>query len=382
MNITKAEITLLGVGLKFARSNARGFSVKPGIPVHIILLRLHTDEGIVGIGEIKSNVRTQPESYQSIIAAIRDYYGPAILGADPFDLEKIMAKCDGLLPGNSYAKMAIDVALHDVMGKASGVPLYKLLGGLYCDSIPLEWSLGMNQTDEMVREATGAVEKFGIKCISVKVAGPHGWKQDVKNVRAVRQALGDDIDLGIDGNEGYSPAVAIRAIRRMEEYDLYYVEQPVPRWDLEGMARVRHAVATPIMADEGVFTLQEAARNIQFGAVDIICIKLPKHGGLLRSKKIAAVAEASYIPVNLGSYGEAGIGAAAAAHFYVSTKNMMPAAEFIISIANLENDLLTEETKFVIKDGCTMVPQGPGLGVELDEKIVQKHMVNKWIVEK
>ncbi|MBI4329706.1 MAG: hypothetical protein HY673_00310 [Chloroflexi bacterium] len=381
MKITKLEVILLGVGIRFARTNARGVITKPGTPSKIVLLKLHTDEGVTGTGSVRPNQPTQPENPQSTIAAIKDYFGPAILGEDPFDIEKILAKCDRLLPGNSFPKMAIDLALHDVMGKAMGVPVYKLLGGLYWDSIPLEWSLGMNPTDEMVREATGAVEKYGVKYVCVKVAGPAGWKQDVKNVAAVRAALGDGIALGIDANELYSPAVAVKAIRKMEEYDLYYVEQPVPRWDLAGMARVRHAVETPIMADEGVFTLQEAVGNIQAGAVDILCLKLPKHGGLHRAKKIAAVGEAFHVPVNLGAYGDSGVGAAAAAHFYASTRNMFPAAEFIGDLANLEHDLLTEETKFVIKDGSTVVPKRPGLGVEVDEKAVAKYTLDKWVVE-
>jgi muconate cycloisomerase len=382
MAIRKIEVVPLDISPKFRRKISRGV-LEPtqagalvGKPV---LVRIYNNEGVVGTGEVRTLQPFHGETTQSVVSAIRDFYAPLLIGEDPFNMEKFWSKFDAVLPGNTNARAPIDYALYDLLGKMLHVPVYKLLGGLYWELVPLEWSIGLNTTEKMVEEAMRGIEKYGLKVFCIKVGPSERWKDDVKNVRAIRKALGDTIALGIDANEGYSSSIAIKAIQRMEECDLSYVEQPVPGWDLEGMVRVRKAVNTPIVADESIFTIQDAFRVLTMGAADIPCVKTFKPGGLHNSKKIAAIAEACSCYVNVGGTAHgARIEAAVGTHFYASTRNIFPAGEFVMGIT--EEDPIVNNP-FVIKDGYVNVPQDPGLGIEIDEEAVGKYALAQYVVE-
>jgi len=382
MAIRRIEVIPLGISPSFSRRISRGV-LEPGKPGELkgkpVLVRIYSDEGVVGTGEVRVIQPFHGETTQSVVSAIRDFYAPHLIGEDPFNLEKFWSKFDEVLPGNTNARAPIDYALYDLMGKMLQVPVYKLLGGLYREKIPLEWSIGLNSTEKMVEEATRCIEKYGVKVFCLKVGPSERWKHDVNTFEAIRKTLGDDVTLGIDANEGYSSPIAIRAIQRMEEYDLSYAEQPVPGWDLEGMVRVRMAVNTPIVADESAFTIQDVFRVLKMGAADVICVKTFKPGGLCNSKKIAALAESCSCSVNIGGTAHGvRIEAAVGAHFYASTRNIFPAGEFVMGIT--EEDPITDNP-FVIKDGHITVPKGPGLGVEIDEKALEKHALAKYLVE-
>jgi muconate cycloisomerase len=382
MAITKVEIIPLDILFRLQRRLSRGPVVQgdrgvlKGKPV---LVRIHSEEGAVGNGEARPHQPFQGETTQSVVSAIRDFYAPVLLGEDPFNMERIVSKFDGVLPGNPYARAAIDFALYDLMGKLLNVPVYKLLGGLYWEEIPLEWSVGLNPAELMLNEVTTCIEKYGVKVFCLKVGPSERWKEDVETFKAIRKAVGDDIAIGIDANAAYSPSVAIKAIRQMEEFNLNYAEQPVPASDLEGMIKVRGAVNTPILADESVYTVQDAFQILRTGAADVLCVKTSKPGGLFNSKKIAAVADGCNSLVNVaGTAQGVRIEAAANAHFYASTRNIFPAGEFVMGIT--EEDPIASQP-FTIKNGCVTVPKSPGLGVEIDEKALAKYSLAKYGVE-
>ena len=218
----------------------------------------------------------------------------------------------------------------------------------------------------------------------LKAGGKGGWERDVANFIAVRESVGPDIVVGMDPNEGWTVSEAMRAIHKLEPYRLDYLEQPVKRQNIAGMAAIRREMkGIPLMADEGVMTLADSFALARAEAVDVFCLKLYKVGGLRAGRKIAAVAEASGIQLNIGGLAvQSQLEAAAGAHFYASSPErlIMPAAEFVFGVGGLGPDPLVPDTDFVVKDGHVMVPDGPGLGIQVSEDALKRHTLKKEIV--
>jgi L-alanine-DL-glutamate epimerase-like enolase superfamily enzyme len=342
-----------------------------------VLVRVHA-EGVVGYGQVRPTAPGHfvPDTVHSVIAAIVNVYGPALIGRDVFDLEQIWADFDLILPGNSNARAALDYALHDAMGKAVGLPVHKLLGGLCQQDIPLEWSISLaDDVGKIVADAERAVHEFGIKVVCLKCGAGGGWREDVRNFTAIREAVGPGVVIGVDPNTGWQVSETIAAMRALAPLDLGYVEQPIERRDLAGLARIRQAAqGVPIMADESLFTLEDAYALARAEAVDVLCIKLYKTGGIRAAKRITAVATSANMRVNVGGLAvQSQLEAAAGAHFVASTpaRQVMPGAEFIFGLGVAGPDPLVGETDFRIVDGHARVPGGPGLGVTIDETAVR-----------
>jgi L-alanine-DL-glutamate epimerase-like enolase superfamily enzyme len=351
-----------------------------------VLVKIYAD-GVVGCAQIRpiSPGHFVADTTQSVVAAITEIYGPAMLGKQIFDIEGINEMFDLRLGGNPAARAVLDIALYDAMGKALKVPVYNLIGGLCQPHIPLEWSVSLaDDPAVMIAEATRAVSEFGVKVLCLKAADRRGWRQDVKNFELVRRAVGDDVVIGVDPNTGWSVADALCAVRELRHFDLGYIEQPIARRDLKGMATIRReAGGVPLMADEGLFTLQDAYALAEAGAVDALCIKLYKIGGLTSARKISAVAEAANIMLNCGGLAsQSQLEAAASAHFYAATpvRRMMGAGEFLFGLNTIAPDPLVPETDFVVRDGYVDVPTGHGLGVTINEAALKKHTLQSHVV--
>ena len=352
-----------------------------------VLVKLFAD-GVIGYGQIRPITPGHflADTTQSVVAAIKEIYGPNLIGKSLFDIESANEMFDLRLAGNPCARAALDIALHDAMGKALNVPVHQLIGGACQPRIPLEWSVSLaNDVQTIINEATRAVNEFGIKVLCIKAADRRGWRQDVKHFEAVRRAVGDEVVIGVDPNTGWSVADALSAVHAMREFDLGYIEQPIARRDLAGMAEIRRqAAGVPMMADEALFTVQDAFALAEARAVDAFCIKLYKIGGFTPAKKIAAVAEAANIQLNCGGLAvQCQLEAAASAHFYASTpaKRMMGAAEFVMGLNTIGPDPLAPVTDFVVKDGHVNVPTGPGLGITVDEAALKKHTLLREILK-
>jgi muconate cycloisomerase len=323
----------------------------------------------------------------SVFSAIKEVYGPALLGKSIFDFETINAIFDNRLAGNPAARSVLDIALHDAAGKALNTPVYNLIGGCCQPRIPLEWSVSMaDDVGVIVAEATRAVDEFGIKVLCLKMADRRGWRHDVEVFATVRKAVGADVMIGIDPNTGWTLADSLSAIAELKPMGLGYIEQPIERRDLAGLAEIRRAAnGVPVMADEGVFTLQDAHALAQARACDAFCIKLYKMGGITNAKKIAAVGESANIRVNCGGLSvQSQLDAAASAHFYAATPpaRTMGAAEFTFGLNSTAKDPLCPDSDFRIKDGHVDVPRGPGLGVTIDEALLKKNTLQKETVGK
>lgn len=390
MAIDRIEVLVTDLTVRFQRETSSGvYDTGPsgtllGKPV---LVKVHAD-GVIGYGQIRpiSPGHFMPDTVHSMMGAIVDIYGPRLIGKDLFDIEPTLAMFDQALPANANARAALDHALHDAMGKALKVPVYKLLGGLCQERIPLEWSISMAADPaKMVEDAQRAIRQYDINVLCLKAGGKSGWQRDVTNFIAVRKAVGDQPVVGIDPNEAWTVSETIRVIRALEPYRLGYLEQPVKRQNIAGMAAVRRELnGVPLMADEGVMTLRDAYGLARAEAVDVFCVKLYKMGGLRAAKKIAAVAEASGIQLNVGGLAVLSqLEAAAGAHFYASSpeRHVMPAAEFIFGVGVLGPDPLAPDTDFVIREGHVKPPSGPGLGIAVDERAVARHTLKREVVE-
>ncbi|MEY4598198.1 MAG: hypothetical protein RLZZ445_995 [Pseudomonadota bacterium] len=342
-----------------------------------VLVKIYAD-GVVGTGQIRpiSPGHFVADTTQSIVAAIKEIYGPAMIGRSIFDIEGINEMFDNRLANNPAARAVLDIAIRDAQGKALNKPVHELIGGCCQPRIPLEWSVSMAEdVQTMIEEARRAVEEYGIKVLCLKMADRRGWKQDVSNFAAVRKALGNEVMIGIDPNCGWTLGDSLLAIEAIKPMGLGYIEQPIARRDLHGMAEIRRAAGgIPVMADEGIFTIQDAMAHAEARAVDVFCIKLYKVGGLTPAKKIAAIAEASNIQLNCGGLAvQSQLEAAAGAHFYASTpaSRMMGAAEFVFGLNTNAKDPLCPESDFKVENGFVNVPKGPGLGITIDENLLK-----------
>lgn len=344
-----------------------------------VIVRVHTDEGIEGLGEATvlkewggDYGRYFGESPELTVAVIESVLGPALMGEDPFAIEHAHRNMDLAIKGYPYAKTALDEALYDIKGKALGVPVYELLGGLFRREIPIAHSLGWMDYEEATSEAVAAVAE-GIGTIKIKVG--RSAEYDVRIVREVRRAVGEDVDIVVDANQGWpTPKYAVGILRQMEQEDIRYAEQPVE--GLARMARVARAVDVPIMADESAWTPQDILEIVEREAADMISLYTTKPGGLFKAKKVAAVAEAAGLPLNVNGSHETGVGNAANLHLVASTAAVTEAGVFpVTTIKGNEptlmagkmylDDIITQP--FEYRDGNLVVPSGPGLGIELDE---------------
>jgi L-alanine-DL-glutamate epimerase-like enolase superfamily enzyme len=377
MRIERIEIRVTDLKTRLQRQRSTG-PYDTGAPGALlgkpVLVKIYA-EGIVGYGQIRPLAphHSMPDTYATMISMIKHVCGPRLIGQRIFDVEGIHALFDSMAPANYMARAAVDAALYDAIGKAANQPVYNLIGGLAQPRIPLEWSISMAaDSKKMVADAERALHEFGIRVLCIKSGHPDGWQQDAKHFRAIREAVGTDVTIGMDPNTGWTVTDTLQALRALQEHRVDYLEQPVKRYDLAGMATIRRAATgVPLMADEACLSIQDAHAIIAAEAADVLCIKLYKHGGITPARKIAAIAEASNIKINCGGLAVLSqLEAAAGAHFYASrpAEQVMPAGEFIFGLGVIGPDPLVPETTFTVKDGHVTPPSGPGLGIKIDER--------------
>ena len=253
-----------------------------------LVVKIHTDEGIVGLGEVSCTPLWSGEDHFTAKHFIYGTLAPALIGRDPRDVTANFTFVDRLVAGNIFTKSALEMACWDILGKAAGLPLYRLLGGPLRDRIPLKFSISGTEPNKAAELASWAVDQ-GFRTVKVKVGADP--QSDIARVKAVREAVGTGIRIGIDANGGWSVREAVSAIRTMEdECGIYFAEQPVSALDSTDMAAVRRAVNVPIIADESVFNLQDAMSVARNGAADVLSVYVGKGGGIGGARKMAAVA--------------------------------------------------------------------------------------------
>lgn len=329
------------------------------------VLKVHTDEGITGLGEVSCTPVWSGEDSNTARHIIGDFLAPALEGEDPRDIERLTHKMRRAVAGHPFTKSGLEIALWDILGKAAGLPIYRLLGGPIRDRVPIKMSVSGAEPARAAEIANWALNR-GLKALKVKVGIEPS--ADIARVHAVRQVVGPNFRMGVDANGGWSPRIAIETIRRLAaESNIYFAEQPVAPLDLQWLVDVRRNVPVPVMADESCYTLQDAMAIARAGAADILSIYVGKGGGIGPARKMAAVAEAAGLTCTIGSNLELGIASAAMAHLATATPGV-GAEDFpcdILGPLAYDHSLLAEPLEF--RDGAIIAPDKPGLGIELDE---------------
>ncbi len=322
-----------------------------------LIVKVFTDTGHVGYGNAPATIVVTGDSEASIVSAIRDIIGPQIIGMDIEDRSAILQKIQKAMFHNGSPKAALDIAVHDLFAQAYNMPLYRFFGGSK-NRIQSDLTISLNAPEEMVQDSLKAVAA-GYTNLKLKV----GINPiiDIERVSAIRKAVGPDITIRLDANQGWKPKEAIRTIRQMEDLglDIELVEQPVKAHDFEGLKQVTDSVDTLIMADESSFTPTDVFRLLSMRACDLINIKLMKAGGLGPGSQIATIAAAQGIECMLGCMLESKVGITAAAALSAGavnvTKNDLDAAD-LMAEDPVQGGITYERNELVI-------PEVPGLGI-------------------
>src|SRR5262245_21860224 len=332
--------------------------------VNFVFVRLETSDDLVGWGEAAclGGPTWSEESSESVAAIIERYVTPWLVGWDATEIEPLVREMARRVHGNPFARAAVEVALWDLNGRALGVPVHRLLGGRMRDRVPLSWSLAVSDPSAEIEEARAKVAR-GHRIFKIKTAA-RPVAEDVERVRRLREALGPDISLRIDANQGWDRPTALRAIRALAPYQVDFVEQPVPRWDLEGMAEIGRRVDVPIMADESCFSPQDAVAIARLGGVSILGLKLTKSAGLTGSMAIARIAEAAGMSCYVGCMIETSLGTAAYLQVALAAAPVTWGCELFGPLL-LKGDVVRRPVQYA--DGAILALDGPGLGVEMDE---------------
>ncbi len=371
MKITRIETIPVSIPINPERAIRGGGGVHLTSP--FLLVKLHTDEGLVGLGEVSCTPNWSGEDQVTAAHVIRTYLQPLLIGQDPTEVERLATRLRKGIAANPFTRAGVEMACWDLLGKVAQLPLYRLLGGRVRDEVPTKFSVSGLEPTAAASIAGWAVEQ-GFRVMKVKVGmDPEG---DVARVRAVRQAIGPDVKLGVDANGGWSPRVAIQTIRRLAEFDIFFAEQPVAPLDVAWMAEVRRQVSVPILADESVFRLEDAMSVVRAAAADAISMYIGKGGGIGPARKIATVAEAAGMSCTIGSNLEMDIAMAAMIHVGLATTGVDAEALpcDILGLFFYEGDLLTEPLP--VRAGSATIGDRPGLGVELDDAKVARYRVD------
>ena len=363
MKITAIETIPMTVGVDRRVGevrDAKGFRFAS----HLLVVIVHTDADLDGLGEFNGTANWSGETQIGAKALIDEHFAPRLLGEDPRQIRACMAKLENVF-GNPFAKAAVEMALFDLLGKSLGAPLYQLLGGpVRSLELPVRFPImpvGPAESAEVARRMVAE----GFRTIKLKV-GHDPLDYDLERVRQVREAIGPDVRLTVDANGGWSVNEAIRASLRLEEYDIAFVEQPVHRLDLDGLAYVRRQTRLPVMADESVFTPQDALACIQKEAADIISVYPGKNGGILNTIAIVEMAAAAGVACSIGSNVEWDIASAAMCHVAAALPNIAAERHATDIIGPYFHTQHACQPLWRLEGGHVAVPAGTGLGITLD----------------
>ena len=354
MKITQVKLGRISTPLRVPFKTA----LRTVSSVEDVIVELHTDTGAVGYGEAPPTGVITGDTTGAILGAIQDHIAPALLGRDLDEFEDLTAAVQKALVHNTSAKAAVDMALWDLLGQKYSAPVYRMLGGAR-SNIVTDITISVNDPEEMVRDALNAIDR-GYDCLKVKVGKEP--EKDIARLSAIRGAVPKETCIRIDANQGWTPKEAVRILNGMQEkgLDLEFVEQPVKAHDLEGLTYVTERSYVPVLADESVFSAEDALKIVEMRAADLINIKLMKCGGLTSALKIAALAEISGMECMIGCMLEAKVSVNAAVHLACAKK--------VITRVDLDGPVLCSEDPIdggaVFNEKEITVSDAPGLGIK------------------
>ena len=353
MKITEIRLGKISVPLRVPFKTA----LRSVSSVEDVIVEIHTDTGAVGYGEAPPTGAITGDTTGAIIGALQDHIIKTLVGRDVDDFEDVMKALNSCIVKNTSAKAAADMALWDLYGQLYKLPVYKLLGGSR-NKIITDITISVNPPEEMARDAINAIER-GYDCLKVKVGADPSL--DVARLAAVRQAVGDKACIRIDANQAWTPKQAVKLLNQMQDkgLDIEFVEQPVKAHDFEGLKYVTERSYVPVLADESVFSPEDALKIMQMGAADLVNIKLMKCGGIYNALKIASAAEVYGVECMIGCMLEAKVSVNAAVH--------LACARQIITKVDLDGPVLCSEDPIlggaVFNEKEITVSDEPGLGI-------------------
>ncbi|WP_419911181.1 enolase C-terminal domain-like protein [Hoeflea sp.] len=366
ITIKDMRVRIIQVPVKATHSHGSGDVSAIGS----VVLELTADSGHTGWGEA-SPWPVFTGTAEASATALNTHLRPHIIGANALRREQIMAMADRTVVRCSEAKAALEMALLDVVGKTLGLSIGQLIGGRRRDSVPVSFTVA-NPVFEEDMEIIAHLHGNGVRIFKLKT-GFRDHAFDLMRLEKIRDTYGDGVDLRIDYNQGLKAVDAIRILRDMEPFRLGFIEQPTPRDNLEAMAAISAAIDTPVMADESVFNPREALVATQMRLADIFSLKVMKSGGIVRAQEIAAIAGAADVGVYGGCMFETGLAHLAGAHLVSTLPEIDLGCEFYMPSFYAKDDILTEP--FPIRNGSVHIPEGPGLGMEVDTDKLEKYTV-------
>lgn len=326
-----------------------------------LIIKMTTDEGYIGYGEASPFGPVTGETLDGTLCVL-NLFRQGLIGMDPMEIEKIHAMMDSLILGNGSAKCAIDIAIHDIRGKVMNQPLYKVLGG-YQNVVQNDITIGISDPQKMAETARRYVTEEGYKILKIK-AGIN-VKDDIFTMKLIREAVGPQIRIRVDANQGYTVSMAVEALNGMKEAGVEAVEQCLTHWDFEGSAFLRSKIeGIQIMLDESIHSPVDAARACRLGAADILNIKLMKCGGLYRGGQISTIAENFGVTCMVGCMLETKIAITAGISLVASRKNITEAdCDSFMYYKDAETGM---PGGFVRNQDMFTLSEKPGLGLDIN----------------
>lgn len=331
----------------------------------LVLLRLTCSDGSQGLGEATTigGLAYAGESPESIKTNLDTYLAPLVIGQDADNLNAVMQRVERSVRANTFAKSALETALLDAQGQRRGLGIAELLGGRVQQGLEVAWTLASGDTAKDVAEAERMLELRRHRHFKLKI-GAAEPARDIAHVAAIKRALGDRASVRVDVNQAWSEGVALRACQALAEAGVELIEQPVPRHDVQALARVSARSPAPVMADEAIESLPDAFALARAGAAPVFALKIAKTGGPRAVLKVAHLAQAAGIGLYGGTMLEGSIGTLASAHAFATLERLDWHSELFGPLL-LTEDILVEPPTY--RDFQLLLPQGPGLGVSLDE---------------
>ncbi len=368
MNLKIERVEVFGVAMPLVMEFKNAYLSKSVVKSAIV--RITATGGAIGYGNIDPTPGYSKEGIEESLTMIRSKLAPAVMGMDPTNVHRVMAKLESIATDFLDAKATIEMACVDLSARVAGMPVHTYLGGAMKDRILFNAWIGIQPPDEAAKETLGWQQQ-GFRSAKIKVGGDIHADRD--RVKAVREAVGPEFNIRIDANAGYDADTSIKLAQLMAPYNLQLFEQPVPADDIAGMARVRkaaNAVGVPIMADESVLDHVSLINIIRMNAADIVKIKVMKQGGFLNARRMIATAEGAGIRCVVGHGFGLGVNTMAEIMMAATSLNVIDGLECVGPLKT-RDDVVTQ--KLDLSKGSIALPDGPGLGVTLDDAKLEKY---------